>query len=63
MQFLFMPFIIITQILPIMNPQNNYDYIFKYIAVGDTSTYKNNVDVGKSCLIQKYIEGNFKSEH
>ena len=33
---------------------SDYDYLFKYIIIGDSS-------VGKSCLMMQFIEGKFKS--
>lgn len=32
----------------------NYDYLFKFIIIGDTN-------VGKSCLMMQYIEKKFKN--
>lgn len=47
-----------------MNSQNNnYDYLFKYIIVGDTSTPSFSIDVGKSCLLLRFSELTFKKEH
>jgi hypothetical protein len=38
-----------------MNSQsNNYDYLFKYIIVGDTSKELLSIDVGKSCLLLRF---------
>jgi Ras-related protein Rab-2A len=34
----------------------SYDYLLKYIIIGDTS-------VGKSCLLLKFIEGTFRQKH
>ena len=36
--------------------QNNYDYLFKYIVVGDASTPSTNWGVGKSCIILRYTQ-------
>jgi hypothetical protein len=47
-----------------MNIQNNnYDYLFKYIIVGDTSNQLINRDVGKSCLLLRFAELTFKKDH
>lgn len=46
-----------------MNSQNNYDFLFKYIVIGDTSKPKANSDVGKSCFLSRYVEGIFKDDH
>ncbi len=46
-----------------MNSQNNYDFLFKYIVVGDTSKPTANSDVGKSCFLSRYVEGVFKDDH
>ena len=34
----------------------NYEYIFKYIIIGDSG-------VGKSCLLLQFLEGSFKANH
>ena len=46
-----------------MNSQHNYDYLFKYIVVGDSSNGNRYADVGKSCLLARYVEGCFKGDH
>jgi len=47
-----------------MNIQNNnYDYLFKYIIVGDTSNSALSIDVGKSCLLLRFSEHTFKKDH
>lgn len=33
----------------------NFEYLFKYIIIGDSN-------VGKSCIVQRFIEGEFNSE-
>lgn len=33
----------------------NFEYLFKYIIIGDSN-------VGKSCMVQRFIEGEFNSE-
>lgn len=38
------------------NMNNNYDYLFKFIVIGDSS-------VGKSCLMLRFTEEKFKTEH
>ena len=43
--------------------QGNYDFLFKYIVVGDSSTISPNSDVGKSCLILRYTQSLFKGDH
>ena len=35
---------------------NNYNYLFKYILIGDTH-------VGKSCIMIQFTESNFRKEH
>lgn len=35
---------------------NNYDFLFKFIIIGDSS-------VGKSCLLLRFTEGRYKTEH
>lgn len=42
---------------------NSFDYLFKYIFIGDSSISNLNIDVGKSCLLNRFVEGKFKSEH
>ena len=43
--------------------KNNYDYLFKFILIGDSSTIFLIADVGKSCLLMRLLEGRFKSQH
>jgi len=45
---------------------NNYNYLFKYILIGDTSIYSYKFfisDVGKSCIMIQFTETNFRKEH
>jgi Ras-related protein Rab-2A len=35
---------------------NNYDFLFKFIIIGDSS-------VGKSCILLRFTEGRYKTEH
>lgn len=42
---------------------NNYDFMFKFIIIGDSSTYETKVGVGKSCLLLRFTEGRFKTDH
>ena len=42
---------------------NNYDYLFKYIVVGDASTFITYLGVGKSCIILRYTQELFKNDH
>ena len=43
--------------------QNNYDFLFKFIIIGDSSIIIIIKGVGKSCLILRYIESIFKEHH
>jgi Ras-related protein Rab-2A len=40
-----------------------YDYLFKFIVIGDTSTYPYNSDVGKSCLSLRFTENKYNPQH
>lgn len=42
---------------------NDYDYLFKFILVGDSSTRSLKIGVGKSCLLLRFLESRFKNEH
>jgi Ras-related protein Rab-2A len=42
---------------------NDYDFLFKFILVGETSTVCVHSGVGKSCLLLRFLEGRFKNEH
>lgn len=42
---------------------NNYDYLFKFIMVGDSSNINIIIDVGKSCLLLRFLENRFKNQH
>ena len=49
---------------------NNYDYLLKFILIGDSSIHIKFynlfillLDVGKSCLLNRYVEGKFRFEH
>ena len=42
---------------------NNYDFMFKFIIIGDSSTDRVYLGVGKSCLLLRFTEGRFKSDH
>ena len=39
-----------------MNKRNDYEYLFKFILIGDSN-------VGKSCLLMRLLEGRFKNQH
>ncbi len=38
---------------------NNYHYLFKYILVGDSSNIYQNLDVGKSSLLMRFLNEKF----
>jgi len=42
---------------------NNYDFMFKFIIIGDSSNLLLNIGVGKSCLLLRFTEERFKSDH
>ena len=42
---------------------NNYDFMFKFIIIGDSSNLMLNTGVGKSCLLLRFTEERFKSDH
>lgn len=42
---------------------NNYDFLFKYIVVGNASRSLFYSDVGKSCIILRYTQELFKNDH
>lgn len=42
---------------------NNYDFMFKFIIIGDSSTSTPISGVGKSCLLLRFTEGRFKTDH
>lgn len=42
---------------------NTFDYLFKFIVIGDSSTRSPNPDVGKSCILLRFTEGRYKIEH
>ena len=42
---------------------NNYDFMFKFIIIGDSSKTYPTKGVGKSCLLLRFTEGRFKTDH
>lgn len=42
---------------------NNYDFLFKFILIGDSSINILNQGVGKSCLLLRFTENRFKQDH
>lgn len=38
----------------------NYDFLFKFIIIGDTSKFRYKIGVGKSCVLMQFLEGKFK---
>lgn len=42
---------------------NNYDFMFKFIIIGDSSKKVPIPGVGKSCLLLRFTEGRFKTDH
>lgn len=42
---------------------SNYSYLFKYIIIGESSTIKIKLDVGKSCLMLRFTDDKFKQEN
>jgi len=42
---------------------NNYDFMFKFIIIGDSSSLWSISGVGKSCLLLRFTEGRFKTDH
>jgi len=42
---------------------NNYDFMFKFIIIGDSSYLLSISGVGKSCLLLRFTEGRFKTDH
>lgn len=43
--------------------RNDYDYLLKFILIGDSSTLSEIIGVGKSCILTRLLEGKFKSQH
>jgi Ras-related protein Rab-2A len=41
----------------------NYNYLFKFIVIGDTCIYLLTIVVGKSNLLMQYTHKKFKKEH
>ena len=44
---------------------NNYNYLFRYIIVGDMGSYIfiNRLAVGKSCLLLQFTDNKFRHQH
>ncbi len=44
---------------------SSYSYLFKYIIIGDTSTFLSlfKSGVGKSCMLLQFLEKKFKFDH
>jgi hypothetical protein len=39
---------------------NNYDFLFKYIIIGDPSRISFSKGVGKSCILMQFLENKFR---
>ena len=42
---------------------SNYDYLMKFIIVGDTCKHLFKLDVGKSNILTQYVQNRFKTDH
>lgn len=42
---------------------NNYHLLFKYILVGDASTFLLHLDAGKSSLLMRFLHGKFNENY
>lgn len=42
---------------------NSYDYLFKFIVIGDTGTPLLSLGVGKSCIVLQFIENKMRTTH
>jgi Ras-related protein Rab-2A len=42
---------------------NNYDFMFKFIIIGDSSKNHPIQGVGKSCLLLQFIDHRFRQKH
>lgn len=40
-----------------------YDFLLKFIVIGDTSTHPLQLDVGKSCLSLRFTEDRYNVQH
>lgn len=43
--------------------RSDYDFLFKFILIGDSSNFLFYTDVGKSCVLMRLLENRFKSQH
>lgn len=43
--------------------RSDYDFLFKFILIGDSSNFLFYADVGKSCVLMRLLENRFKSQH
>ena len=42
---------------------NSYNYLFKFIVIGDTGTHPPYLGVGKSCIVLQFIENKTRQTH
>lgn len=42
---------------------NSYNYLFKFIVIGDTGKAMSIVGVGKSCIVLQFIENKTRTSH
>lgn len=42
---------------------SNYNYLFRYIIVGDMGKYILTLAVGKSCLLLQFTDNKFRHQH
>ncbi len=42
---------------------NSYNYLFKFIVIGDTGRFVIDVGVGKSCIVLQFIENKTRVSH
>jgi len=42
---------------------NSYNYLFKFIVIGDTGTFVVISGVGKSCIVLQFIENKTRTTH
>lgn len=42
---------------------NSYNYLFKFIVIGDTGIIRVILGVGKSCIVLQFIESKTRNTH
>ena len=46
-----------------MNNSVSFHYLFKYIIIGDTGKFFHDLGVGKSCVVQQFVEQKINLDH